>query len=109
MYRFFVAMTRYYRAIEKGYQYSDASDVTAQPNAPGGLRAAFGQFELMEATGVLLWTLRIGAKYRKGETPCKGLVSILALSFVVAFTAPAFAGGGAPPTTKQDCEKAKMN
>jgi hypothetical protein len=37
----------------------------------------------------------------------KGLISILALSLVVAFTAPAFAVG-APPTTKQDCEKAKM-
>ena len=38
----------------------------------------------------------------------KGLISILALSLVVAFTAPAFAGGGTPPTTKADCEKAGM-
>jgi hypothetical protein len=38
----------------------------------------------------------------------KGLVSSLALGLVVAFTAPAFAGGGAPPTTKADCEKAGM-
>ena len=38
----------------------------------------------------------------------KGLVSIITLALAVAFTAPAFAGGGAPPTTKLDCEKAKM-
>jgi hypothetical protein len=38
----------------------------------------------------------------------KGLMSIVALSLVVAFTAPAFAGGGTPPETKADCEKAKM-
>jgi hypothetical protein len=38
----------------------------------------------------------------------KELVSTLALVLVVAFTAPAFAGGGAPPTTKADCEKAGM-
>jgi len=38
----------------------------------------------------------------------KGLVSILALSLVVAFTAPAFAGAGTPPEIKADCEKAGM-
>ena len=38
----------------------------------------------------------------------KGLVSILALSLLMAFTAPAFAGGGTPPETKADCEKAGM-
>ena len=39
----------------------------------------------------------------------KGFVSILALSFLVAFTAPAFASGpqrGSPPDNKADCEKA---
>jgi hypothetical protein len=36
----------------------------------------------------------------------KALLSILALSLVVAFTAPAFAGAGSNPTNKEDCEKA---
>ena len=36
----------------------------------------------------------------------KGFVTILALGLGLAFTVPAFAGGGAPPTTKADCEKA---
>jgi hypothetical protein len=39
----------------------------------------------------------------------KGLVSILALSLVVAFTAPAFASGpqrSSAPQNKADCEKA---
>jgi hypothetical protein len=38
----------------------------------------------------------------------KGLVSILVLGLVLAFTAPAFAGAGTPPETKADCEKAGM-
>jgi hypothetical protein len=39
----------------------------------------------------------------------KSLVSmIVALGIAIAFPAPAFAGGGTPPTTKADCEKAKM-
>jgi hypothetical protein len=37
----------------------------------------------------------------------KALVSILALSLVVAFTATAFAGKK-PPYTKASCEKAQM-
>ncbi len=36
----------------------------------------------------------------------KALMSVLALSFAVAFVAPAFAAD--PPKTKADCEKAKM-
>jgi hypothetical protein len=36
----------------------------------------------------------------------KAILSILALSFAVAFTAPAFAGAGSNPTNKADCEKA---
>jgi hypothetical protein len=43
-----------------------------------------------------------------GETPMKSLVSmIVALGIAVAFTAPTFAADKAP-TTKADCEKAKM-
>ena len=38
----------------------------------------------------------------------KSFVTILPLSLGLVFAAPAFAGGGAPPTTKADCEKAKM-
>jgi hypothetical protein len=38
----------------------------------------------------------------------KSFVTILALGLGLAFTVPAFAGGGAPPTTKADCEKAGM-
>jgi hypothetical protein len=38
----------------------------------------------------------------------KTLVSIIALALAVVFTAPAFAGGGEPPATKADCEKAGM-
>jgi hypothetical protein len=42
------------------------------------------------------------------ETPMKNLVSIIvALGIAVAFTAPTFAADKAP-TTKADCEKAKM-
>jgi hypothetical protein len=37
----------------------------------------------------------------------KTLVSIIALTFAVAFAAPAFAQD-APPTNKADCEKAGM-
>jgi ABC-type proline/glycine betaine transport system substrate-binding protein len=39
----------------------------------------------------------------------KRLVSfIVALGLAVAFTAPAFAAGGAQPLTKADCKKAGM-
>ncbi len=38
----------------------------------------------------------------------KGLISIMALALTVAFTTSAFAGGGGIPTTKTECEKAKM-
>jgi hypothetical protein len=38
----------------------------------------------------------------------KSFISILALGLGLAFTVPAFAGGGAPPTNKADCEKAGM-
>ena len=41
------------------------------------------------------------------ETKMKALVSILTLSLVVAFTAPAFAETK-PPHTKAACEKAHM-
>ena len=45
---------------------------------------------------------------QNGETPMKSLVSmIVALGIAVAFTAPTFAADKAP-TTKADCEKAKM-
>ena len=45
---------------------------------------------------------------KKEETPMKTLVSIIvALGLAVAFTAPALAADKAP-TTKADCEKAKM-
>jgi hypothetical protein len=37
----------------------------------------------------------------------KGIISIIALTLAVAFTAPAFAGPAAP-TSKADCEKAGM-
>jgi flagellin-like protein len=36
----------------------------------------------------------------------KGLISVIALALAVAFTVPAFAGGGSTPTNKADCEKA---
>jgi hypothetical protein len=36
----------------------------------------------------------------------KSLVSILTVAFVIAFTAPAFAGPGSTITNKEDCEKA---
>ena len=39
----------------------------------------------------------------------KALLSILALSLVVAFTAPAFAGAGSNLTNKEDCEAAGMS
>jgi hypothetical protein len=52
--------------------------------------------------------LRVSAQNTVRENTMKGLISILALSLVVAFTAPAFAGAGTPPETKADCEKANM-
>jgi hypothetical protein len=36
----------------------------------------------------------------------KTLISIVALSLAMAFTVPAFAGGGSTPQTQADCEKA---
>ena len=36
----------------------------------------------------------------------KTVISIIALSLAMAFTVPAFAGGGSMPTNKADCEKA---
>ena len=36
----------------------------------------------------------------------KMLVSTVALTLALAFTAPAFAGPGSLPTNKNDCEKA---
>jgi hypothetical protein len=36
----------------------------------------------------------------------KMLTSALALTFALAFAAPAFAGPGSLPTNKNDCEKA---
>jgi hypothetical protein len=36
----------------------------------------------------------------------KSAVSIIVLALAVAFTVPAFAGGGSTPTTQADCEKA---
>ena len=49
-----------------------------------------------------------GTSTINGETPMKSLVSmIVALGIAVAFTAPTFAADKAP-TTKADCEKAKM-
>ena len=36
----------------------------------------------------------------------KTVISIVALSLAMAFTVPAFAGGGSTPTNKADCEKA---
>jgi hypothetical protein len=41
-----------------------------------------------------------------GGSTMKALISLLALSLAVAFTAPAFAQDPAP-TTKADCDKAK--
>jgi hypothetical protein len=39
----------------------------------------------------------------------KTVISIIALSLAMAFTVPAFAGGGSMPTDKADCEKAGGN
>jgi hypothetical protein len=37
----------------------------------------------------------------------KALISIVALSLAMAFTVPAFAGGGSTPQTKEECMAAK--
>jgi hypothetical protein len=39
----------------------------------------------------------------------RGLVSITVLALAAAFATQAFAGPGGIPTTKSDCEKAKMH
>jgi hypothetical protein len=36
----------------------------------------------------------------------KGFISIMTLALAMAFTVPAFAGGGSTPQTQADCEKA---
>jgi hypothetical protein len=59
-------------------------------------------------TGAWFGGCQPGTSTINGETPMKSLVSmIVALGIAVAFTAPTFAADKAP-TTKADCEKAKM-